>query len=121
MKRYFDLIRSILLQAEAVPPGQPWLQSIVWEGEPITASDVAQHVALMVEHGLIEGKVTSVAQGAFGIGPLTWKGHDFLDAARSETIWNEGKAKLAKVGGAASLEILKAVLAQIAKAHLGLP
>ena len=121
MKRDFDLIRSILLQAEAAYPGQPWLQAISWEGEPITAPVVAQHVAIMIEHNLIQGKVPSVQDGMFAIGSLTWQGHDFLEAARSDTVWRKAKAKLLEVGGSASLEIFKAVLLQITKAQLGLP
>jgi len=121
MKRDFDLIRSILLQAEAAPPGQPWLQAISWEGEPITAPVVAQHLAMMAEHGLIEARVPSVEHGMFAIGPLKWQGMIFLEAARSDTVWRKAKDKLLEVGGAASLEIFKAVLLQITKAQLGLP
>jgi hypothetical protein len=55
--------------------------------DPITAPTVAQHVALIAEHGLIEAKVPSVEGGSFAIGPLTWHGHDFLEAARNDSLW----------------------------------
>jgi hypothetical protein len=119
MKRDFDLIRSILLQVEAAPAGT-YLQEVKRD-DWIDGSTVAQHVALMAEYGLIEAKVASISQGRFAIGKMTWEGHDFLDAARNDTVWNKTKEHLAKVGGSASLEIVKAVLLQITRSQLGLP
>jgi len=75
----------------------------------------------MIEQGLIEGEVYSVSECSFDIQKLTWAGHDFLDAARNDTVWNSAKEKLISVGGSASLEILKALLVQTAKQLLGLP
>ena len=119
MKRDFDLIRSILIQAEAVPAGTFPQTFNVPEG--MTAQTLTEHIELMVSRGLIEGEVFSVVDGQFHVRKLTWEGHDFLDAARSDTVWKKAKEQLGKVGGSASLEIVKAVLVQITKTQLGLP
>jgi len=55
---------------------------------------------------------------------LTWEGHEFLDAARSNTNWTKAKTALDGVGSF-TLDILKKVLADIAlqsvRASLNLP
>jgi hypothetical protein len=40
---------------------------------------------------------------------LTWAGHEFLDAARENQIWNQAKDSIGKIGGA-SLQIWMMVL-----------
>ena len=51
---------------------------------------------------------------------LTWAGHDFLDAARNDTIWSKAMDRAKTVGGTLSFEILKKVLDSILKGQLGL-
>jgi DNA-binding HxlR family transcriptional regulator len=119
MKRDFDLIRSVLFQVEALPAGEAITQLTV-DRPGISGPMLMEHLQIMIEEGLIEGEVLSVSQCAFGIYRLTWKGHDFLDTARSDTVWHQAKEKIVKAGGSASLEVFKAVLTQIAKAHLGI-
>ena len=120
MKRDFDLIRSILIQAEAAPAGGPWLQTISYAGEGYTAQIVAQHVALMAEYGLIEARVISVEHGAFAIGPLTWEGHDFLEAARNATAWNNVMVQVKAAGLGVTLAVVKGLLSKEALKLAGL-
>lgn len=52
---------------------------------------------------------------------LTWQGYEFLEAARSESGWENGKqVVLSKIGGL-SFELIKAYLMCEAKRHLGIP
>jgi hypothetical protein len=44
---------------------------------------------------------------------LTYEGHEFLDAARSDTVWNKAKDMVVKSTGALTLEGLKIALPAI--------
>jgi hypothetical protein len=101
MQRDMDLVRTILIRIEAHPSG--------WAVEPFgivgyTPEEVGYHVRIMMEDGLIEGaRVTPrVAGGVFRGKPLclTWMGHEFLDLARDQNRWNQGKAVIAQIGSA---------------------
>ena len=52
---------------------------------------------IMIDAGLIEGRIsediTSDAPQHSYIHNLTWAGHDFLDAARNDTVWRTAKEK----------------------------
>jgi hypothetical protein len=122
MKRDFDLVRKILVVLADTPNNDsiqtPQLIGLV----PGYAPDLLiYNVDLMIKAGLIEGRVYSSTSRIVAISNLTWAGNDFLEAARSDSVWNQAKEKLLKVGGSANLEILKAVLEQITKTQLGLP
>jgi hypothetical protein len=121
MKRNLDTVRKLLDLAEAQPAGQP-LTGFSGEFDN-TAVEVVEHIALMIDAGLIEGEAyanaTSPNGGIFIITGVTWKGHDFLDAARSDTVWNATKARLAKAG-AWTFGLVLEVLKEEAKRQIGL-
>jgi len=107
MKRDMDLIRFLLLQRES--------------GEAAGGTDAypedvkAYHAALLLDAGFIDGVSEYAPNGSVGcvfVHRLTWAGHDFLDAARSDTVWNKAKEKVLKPGlswtFSALLEFLKA-------------
>ena len=107
MKRDMDLIRMLLLQQEG-GERMPGL-------DEYPAKVQAHHAALLIDAGLIEGVTQKDRTGQvarFHILRLTWAGHDFLDAARSDTVWNKAKEKVFKPGlswtFSALLEFLKA-------------
>jgi hypothetical protein len=50
---------------------------------------------------------------------LTWQGHDFLDAARSDTLWENAKKLTLEQTGGLSLDLLKAALLSLGKQALG--
>jgi len=77
----------------------------------------------MMQAGLIDGAdVTSQCdkENIAIPGPLTWNGHEFLDAARNEGVWSKAKEKLKSIGGDVPLDVVKAVLIEITKRQLGL-
>jgi hypothetical protein len=85
--------------------------------------EVVEHIRLIIDAGLIEGEAhpnaTMSNGGLFIIEGLTWKGHDFLDAARSNTVWNATKGRLAKAG-AWTFGLVLEVLKEETKRQLGL-
>jgi hypothetical protein len=119
MKRDMDLIREILLLAES-------------DGDHKTTNDyteeqIAYHVQLLIDAGLIEGKVISqnrdgrqIPSGYF-ITRLTMAGHDFLDASRENKVWEKAKGTFKEKGVGWTVDVLKAVCIQIIKSHVGLP
>jgi hypothetical protein len=50
---------------------------------------------------------------------LTWARHEFLDAARINTIWNEAKSKMSHFSGAVTFDIMKDILVMGIKENLG--
>ncbi len=119
MKRDMDLARSILFAIEANendPLG--WIELDIPGRSP---EEVGYHVMILAEAGLIEAQDLSTMSG-FDCKPkrLTWHGHEFLDAARSDTLWERAKSKTLKETGGLSLDLLKATLLHLGKQALGL-
>ena len=120
MKRDMDLIRTILLAVEGAD------ERILDAGE--LASDswsrvtVARHMELLINAGLAEGDVSEYIGGGVDafISKLTWNGHDFLDAIRSDSVWEKTKATVAETVGSASFEVIKAVATAVALKALGI-
>jgi len=110
MKRDMDLIRKILIDAEArdFENGEPP------EMYQASTTDEAYQIALMIDAGLVQADYTSnagVPQSA-AIYRLTWAGHDFLDAARNDTIWKKAKDTFLKPGISWTFSILTEWLKQ---------
>ena len=85
MKRNMDLIRQIAFRVES---SESYLESSKLEIEGFTESEINYHCSLMCKAGLIEGDDTDMEVLING---LTWQGHDFLDAARDDKLWNRTK------------------------------
>jgi hypothetical protein len=118
MKRDMDLIRKILFQVEE--KGQP-LGWVDLEIPGYAPEQIAQHVRLLEEAGLIEAQNLSTMDG-FDYRPkrLTWAGHEFLDAARNDTVWNRTKEMVKDKGGSIPFEVLKGLLVKVASSLFAL-
>lgn len=114
MKRDMDLVRKILLAVEASdrPLDSSLIRIAGYTGEGIT-----EHMRLLNEAGLVEGiSAYSVEHRLKWIElRLTWSGHDFLDAARNESVWVETVAEVRKKTGAVPFEVLKGLLMDVAR------
>lgn len=112
MKRNNDLVRDLMLKLEEQPPGSSKVPSL--DGH--SPDEINYHMALLVEAGWIQGHVSQeigVAIPPVTFYRITFAGHDFLDSARDIERW--GKAVTAATSvGAMSLEVLKAVLVDLA-------
>lgn len=119
MKRDMELIRKMVL---AVEDGQNGYAPDDLQIDGYTAEQLGYHAHLLIQDGLATGPITSHINGS---GPsaqlttLTWKGHDFADAARDETRWRKAMGIVQAKGGAVTLDILKDLLLQLARASLG--
>jgi hypothetical protein len=119
MKRDMDLIRRILLEMEDTPSGYA---PVPFHLEGFDADTVGFHCHLMLEAALITGvDTTEFGSNTPTATPLslTWKGYEFLDAAREATTWNKAKG-LAAGAGNSSFKILLDVLTKLALGQLGL-
>lgn len=115
-----DLVREILMAVEdsdeqVIDAEQ--LASDKWD--EVT---VARHLELMIEAGLVIGQVEEYLGGGVDgfVSRLTWPGYDFLDAVRSDSVWQKTKESIGDKVGSASFEVLKAVAAGLAMKALGL-
>ena len=103
VERDMDLVRKILITLAEHPHGNAPAKLEVPGYDKET---IDYHVFLMGENGgeLLRTSVTttmgSKSPSALGHG-LTWKGHEFVDAARQETNWNRAKALVARAGSSA--------------------
>jgi hypothetical protein len=109
MKRDLDVIRSLLMKAESANG------HFACETE-----EEIYNAVLLQDAGFIEGRFAppTVPKMAV-ILRMTWQGHDFLDAARSETIWNKAKDKFVKPGISWTFSIVFDFLKAEAQRQLG--
>lgn len=113
MKRDLDLIRLVLLQCESENP-LPDLSGY-------TDREVHYHCALAIGAGLLQGQVVEDGTGCIHEAipqRLTWQGHDFLDLARDQSLWNQAKKKLLQTGQSWTFEIVKSLLSELLKKAL---
>lgn len=114
MKRDMNLIRLLLLRIE--------------RAEEVDLSEYSEdqriyHSALLVEAGLVDGVVCKNADGhpsAVASIRLTWKGHDFLDAARNESVWTKATGTLRAKGLSLTFDLFKEFLSLIIRREIGL-
>lgn len=104
MKRDPDIIRTIALAVEELPPGGN-LQAL----EGIEPDAFAAHTQWMSDAGLIEANIMPIfgGQTIAMINRLTWDGCDFLDAARSDTLWKKAKTSIIAPTASWTFDILK--------------
>lgn len=118
MKRDMDLIREILLQTEQHENG--YAPDLEIDG--YTSAQIGYHQFLIIDAGLAEGADVTHrgSEGPMGvITHLTSAGHDFLDAARSKTVWQQAKDAVDPIGGA-SIQVWTAILTDLVRRNLGL-
>lgn len=120
MKRDMYLARAILLWAEAQPGGTA-------SGNPDlaghSAAEIAYHVHLLWQAGLVSAfdiASNSLPGPAARLTSLTWDGHDFLDAARNDGVWNQALRSILDSGKSFTFDLLKEALHQAARGALGL-
>lgn len=124
MQRDMDLIRKLMLLVEQHEHGfAP--RDIEIDG--YTEEQIGYHSWLLGDAGLAEAiDVTTRGSDSpeAALRHLTWAGHEFLDAAKDDSTWERAKQRLASAGKglqSVTLDVLKALLVDVAKQQLGLP
>jgi hypothetical protein len=121
MKRDLDLLRNIMIYLEEnlAPGGNIQSTDIsLYDGSDEEYKKLSEHIKLLIEDGLIETSKPAVMKGftIFMILRITSKGHDFLDALRNDTVWNNTKEKMKEMGGftlGIALDIAKGYMAKL--------
>lgn len=117
MKRNMDLIRLLLLDIE--------------DHEEVDLSSYSEdeinyHKYLLLDGGFIEGNSIWFSQPDGGPGfevtvkTLTWAGHDFIAAARDDSVWKRGMKKLGGMSSSVPFDVVKAVLTAVINEQLGI-
>lgn len=125
MKRNVHLVRKILLATERADEAIAF-DNIMQLAKAINEEDYGPlyfHVDILVESGYIKliGPNEKVLDyNKYMIYHLTSKGCDLLDSIRDDSIWAQIINELDKVGGSASLEIVKAIADRIICFQLGI-
>jgi hypothetical protein len=120
VKRDLDLVRKILFTVENSDTDGLERDSLRLEGYDDQV--VARHVQLLDEAGYIIASYSEPDHGGVvlhKINRVTWKGHEFLDAARNDTIWQRVKDGLRAKAVTVPLEALTSLLVEATKKWLG--
>ena len=113
MKRNMDLIREILLRIESFPEPLGRIDLNIDEFSP---KEIFYHVKLLSEAGLLEAtSIHTIGMFEWYANSLTWEGHEFLEAARNDNIWNKAKKLVLDKTGSLPFDILKQTLIGIIK------
>jgi predicted transcriptional regulator len=113
-----DLIRTILLEVEERGSGKKWMKVEAPEYSP---EEISYHVKLLAEAGLIEGKNLGDKTDFLWVPiSMTWRGHEFLDAARNEKVWQGFKARLKDHAASVPFAIAEKLLIALTAKHVGL-
>ena len=110
MKRDMDLIRKLAIYIESSTE-QFQSGDIVFEG--YSDKEIGYHCGLMAEAGLINFTDISTLSSEYPemfIFSLTWYGHDFVDAAKNETIWNKVTGEIKTRATAMTFDSLMEIL-----------
>jgi hypothetical protein len=116
-----DLVREILIRTDSAGFGGVTADSLASEAYDKAA--VAYHFQLLHEAGLLEANLLTLERfGAVDgtISRLTWSGHEFLDATRSDTVWKKTKSLVGKQLGTAPFDIILEIAKRVALGSLGL-
>lgn len=108
-----ELIRKILFAIE-----EKYVDSAIYDLEidGYDLKSIAYHCLILKDAGLV-CDYDAIFGGDelldFGVGALTWEGHDFLDKIRNDTIWNKTKETIKSKGLPMILDVVKSVSSAI--------
>ncbi|MET4101175.1 hypothetical protein ABIE58_000591 [Roseovarius sp. MBR-78] len=111
-KRDLDRMREILLHVESGENPSGWFEA---RGDRFFVDADEYQIALLEQAGFLETDFGTLGSAIPDDVRITFPGHDYLDAIRSESIWQETKDAVADTGGNATLEILKALAVGLLK------
>lgn len=115
MQRDMELIRKILFMIEDkyIDTGLSG-NEIAIDGYDMKT--VAYHCAILYDAGLIynyKGNYSNNELQFFGVGRLTWDGHELLDKIKNDTVWNKTKSTIKDKGLPFVLETVREIATAI--------
>lgn len=113
MQRDMDLCRLILFKIEKEYKSTA-LFNLSIDGYDMDL--VAYHCGLLADAGLVTSYEPVYASDhiySFGVGALTWKGHEFLDMIREDTVWYKTKKNIKEHMLPFTLDVVKTVASDI--------
>lgn len=116
MQRDMELTRKILFKIEETVSNVVEYNLKI---EGYTMEQIAYHCSLLYDSNLIYDYSGQYAGGelySFGVGRLTWEGHEFLDKIRSDTVWNRTKEVITKQGLPMVIDVVKSISTTIISA-----
>jgi hypothetical protein len=120
MKRNWDTIRELLTKVEECTLPTEMVRLSDFSNE--RAAEISYHMSLLIDARLVDGQMVKT------IGPnvkdffaqrLTWSGHEFLDAIRSDNVWQKTKNMFAEQGVSMTFELIKEGAKGVAAKLLG--
>ena len=120
MQRNLDLMRHLLLAAEAAP-GSVNLLDLDLDGAEFPL--LAHQAELLVEAGLLKAQLSYTDGNAtpvyVQIERLSWQGHEFLDLIRDDRAWDEVKGVALARGVPLSFEVVRTLRLAAVRTALG--
>ena len=113
MTRDMELVRKILLMMEADPHG--------FAPDPFVVEGYDEETTLHHAYLMAQGELIAADDlGGFGDSSpmahpitITWKGHEFIGAAKDDDVWHRASS-LARKAGSASFVVLTKALTEVA-------
>jgi hypothetical protein len=118
MKRDMELIRKILIYFEDKDDDHMVENLEIEEYDSIT---VQHHLVMLFEAGFIAAEPERTSTGrVFKVHPfrLTWEGHEFLAAARNDSIWAKTKINILSRVSDIPFSLLKELLITTIRSEL---
>jgi hypothetical protein len=114
MKRDMDLVREMLNEVEKV---DTYGTQIYLKIEGYSKKQIDYHILLLSDADLIKTDPLRDTERTRRPVRLTWEGHEFVEAARDDTRWNQAKEMMKGTGGFV-FEIAKSLLIDLAKEQI---
>ena len=113
MRRDMELCRKILLVIE-----EQYVDTVIFnlKVEGYCMEKIAYHCKLLYDAKLISDYKPLYGDDhllSFGVGAITWEGHEYLDKIRQDTIWKEIKNKIQENSLPTTIEVVSKVAAYI--------
>lgn len=122
MKRDLALIRKILLALEE-NESATGLGPVDLEIENYSDAQIGYHLKLLTERELIKATNFTTMGSKHPVyrpSGLTWEGHEFLDAAKNESVWARALEAVAAKGGSLPFAVFQSLLIELSKQQFGL-
>jgi hypothetical protein len=120
MKRDLELVRKILLLMESHEHGYYSEYPVI---ENYSREQIGYHAFIMKQAGLINAvdrsNLSSKSPDAVPLN-ITWYGHEFLDSAKDQKIWDKAKKLVIEPVGGIAVDVLIEWLKKEAKLKLGI-